>query len=787
MELSLEEKIKLVSGKGMWNTNDLNGRIDSITFSDGPHGIRKEVNGESYASSQPSTCFPTASCLACSWDIDLMTQIGHAIAKEAIEKEIDIILGPGINIKRTPICGRNFEYFSEDPYLSGILAASYINAIESKGVGTSLKHFAVNNQEANRQTANSQVDERALREIYLRGFELALSRSKPATLMCSYNRINGNYATENYRLLTEILRNEWDYKGCVISDWGACIDLAKSLEAGMDLEMPDSLGLHGKDLKKRIKSKQFDLRFLDRASNNIINLVEKYSVKKDISNLEELNTYEIARKAASESAVLLKNDGILPFKMSENRSLFVIGAMAQEVRIQGGGSSRINPKSSHNALDSLRKAGFLINYEPGYILESEDMDDDLIKRAIEMSRKADEILFFGGLTDNIEGEGFDRKDLNMPANQLHLLKEIAKLNKKIVYISFLGAPYRVDFLNDVSAFVQMYLAGEASSDALVDIISGRVNPSGKLAETWPIDLNDVLSNDYYDKSSKDLEYRESIFVGYRYFDSYDIKTRFDFGYGLSYSKFEYSDIKVDINLEKKKYIISFNLANISEIAGKEIVQVYIKNPKEYFLRASRELRGFTKVSLNAGEGKKVEIDLDPNSFSIYDPREKRYLDNSGIYEIQVCASLSDIKLRKEVIVNAEKYTKVERAALAHFFVKGKPTINKSSFEHLYDKRLSRFDKTRIGQYSLYNSLDDMAKVSWIAKLIRHIVLKSIKSMYNDVQKAQVKMMLEGAKSGPFDTVISQSKSIFLRNVGLFMVDLCNKRRIKAIKSLIFGR
>lgn len=786
MELSLEEKIRLVSGKGMWKTDDLGGKIKALTFSDGPHGIRKEVDGESYVSSEKATCFPTASCLACSWDPDLVSKMARSIAYEAIEKNVDIVLGPGINIKRTPVCGRNFEYFSEDPYLSGILAAAYINSVEEMGVGTSLKHFAVNNQEANRQTANSQVDERALREIYLRGFQLALEKSDPATIMCSYNRVNGHYASENHRLLTEILRDEWGYKGCVISDWGACINLPKSIEAGLDLEMPDSLGLHAKDLKKHIHKKLFDMKALDRASENILNLVKKYSKDKKITAVEKIDNHEIAKEIASESAVLLKNDGVLPLEINSDSRLVVIGKMAEEVRFQGGGSSHINPISMNNALDSLKSQGFTIAYEPGYLLETEEMDDDLVKRAVELSKTADKILFFGGLTEKIEGEGFDRQDLHMPFNQLHLIKELAKLGKKIVYISFSGAPYRVDFLEDVSAFLQMYLAGEASTEVMADIITGKVNPSGKLAETWPIDLKDVLSHDYYDDKSKDLQYRESIFVGYRFFDSYNMKARFDFGYGLSYSKFEYSNCELDINLEKREYKVRFDLENTSHFDGKEIVQVYIKNPKEYFLRAARELRGFAKVFLRSGEKKRVEIDLDSNAFSIYDPREHRFLDNYGVYEIHICASINDIRLTKEVDIKAEKYTKVEIAALAQFFVDQKPVINESSFEYLYGKKLSNFNKTWIGEYSLYNSLDDMANMSWMAKFIRFIILKTIKRMYNDASETQLKMMIEGAKTGPFDAVISQSKIKFLRNVGMFMVDLCNKRRIRAIKSLIFG-
>ena len=786
MDLSLDEKIKLVSGSGMWSTNDLNGKINKIIFADGPHGVRKELADNSYADSEKATCFPTASCVASSWDTKLIGQMAEAIAYEAIEKDIDIILGPGINIKRTPVCGRNFEYFSEDPFLAGNLAQAYINAAEKMGVGTSIKHYAVNNQEANRQTANSQVDERALREIYLRGFQIALSKSNPATLMCSYNRVNGSYASENSYLLTDILRKEWGYKGCVISDWGACINLPKSIEAGMDLEMPDSLGFHGRELKKHLKKNLLDQRHLDRASENVLKLIEKYAGKKEIiEDKKFIDNHEIARKISNQSAVLLKNDGVLPIDKKEDKEIILIGKLAEKFRFQGGGSSFINPKKLINPIESFKNEGFLVKYAPGYLLDTEEIDDKLVAEALDIAKSKGKIIFFGGLTEEVEGEGFDRLDLHMPANQIHLIKELSKLHKEIIYISFSGAPYRVDILDDVSAFLQMYLAGEACAESIVDLVTGRVNPSGKLAETWPIDLEDVLAHDYYTDSSKDLQYRESLFVGYRAFDSYNIKTRFDFGYGLSYTEFEYSDLEINLN-ENKDYSLSFNLKNIGNFDGAEISQVYIKNPDQYFLRAKRELKGFTKTFLKAGQEKRVEIQLDDNAFSIFDVRDKRFLENFGQYEIQVSSSLNDIRLRKEVQINSEKYTKVERSALAQYFVDEKPQINESSFEYLYDKRLSNFDKTWIGEYTLYNSINDMSKISWMAKLIRFIMERSIKSMYKDASTTQLKMMIEGARTGPFDTVISQSNIHLLRNLGLFMVDLCNKRRFKAIKSLIFG-
>lgn len=787
MKLSLEEKIRLLSGVGMWRTSDLNGKIKSLYLADGPHGIRKEVDGSSYIASEEATCFPTASCVASSWDEDLVGNMAKGIAREAIEKEISIVLGPGINMKRTPVCGRNFEYFSEDPYLSGMLAVSYINSMEEMGIGTSLKHFAGNNQEANRQTANSQINERTLREIYLRAFEIAIKKSNPATVMCSYNRLNGLYASENKWLLTKVLRDEWDYEGAVISDWGACIDLAKSLEAGLDLEMPDSLGIHGRLLKDKINKGEFDTKHLDRASNNILNLVEKYNPGKAKLDTKEYDNHELARKIASESMILLKNDGVLPINIDNAKSITIIGRLAEDMRFQGGGSSHINPKMHINAIQAFEIAGFNVTYAPGYLIDSEEMNDKLISEAMKACEDSDLVLFFGGLTDLIEGEGFDREDLHMPENQVHLIKELAKAGKEIIYLSFSGAPYKVDFINDVKAFIQVYLAGEAVSEALVDVITGVVNPSGKLAETWPRELADVFAHDYYSSTSKDLQYREGPFIGYRYFDSYDYPACFDFGYGLSYTDFMYSNMSVEIDVERRDYRVYCDIENTGDLDGKEIVQVYVNNPKGFFIRPNRELRGFAKVELKAGESKRICIELDENAFVVYDVRSQSFVDVPGSYEIQLASSLNDVRLSRTIKVEAKPYTKVEKASMSDFFAERVPEISEKTFEIMYGRRSSNFDKVCYRSYSLYNTIDEMAEESLMARIFRFFLIKIVEKRYNKDNDAQGKMMVEGAKSAPFDAVISQSKMPFLRNIGLFLVDLCNKKRFKSIKSLIFGR
>ena len=465
---NIHEKIKLLTGNGMWHTQETED-LPSVHLSDGPHGLRKQEEKERQNNvSLVSTCYPTASALACSWDVTAAERLGRAVAKEAWNADVAVLLGPGINMKRSPLCGRNFEYFSEDPFLAGRLGAAYVSAAQGEDVAVSLKHFAANNQETNRQTANSQIDERALREIYLSAFEYVVKTARPATVMASYNRLNGYYACENRHLLTEILREEWGFDGVVISDWGACADLAKAVKAGMDLEMPDSHGIHARKLKAALKAGEISEEDIAKAAGRIEKLVKKYApgnrAKKDTSD-----AHEIAKQLACESAVLLKNDGILP--ISQDADVVVIGALAEQMRFQGGGSSHINTASFPNALDALRKLGVTVTYAPGYSLKDEE-NRELEEQALALAAGQKTVLFFGGLTDQYEGEGYDRESLAMPANQLHLLNKICEVSPNVAVVSFSGAPYDMAFENRVRGILQMYLGGEAVGEACGELLTG---------------------------------------------------------------------------------------------------------------------------------------------------------------------------------------------------------------------------------------------------------------------------------------------------------------------------
>lgn len=783
VELTVKEKIRLITGNGMWRTDTLDGKVKELLLTDGPHGVRKEKVDNKYDDAEPATSFPTASCVACSFDTELIAQMAQALADEAKEKGTSILLGPGINMKRTPLCGRNFEYFSEDPYLSGTLAANYIKRIEEKGVGTSLKHFAVNNQESNRQTANSQVDERALHEIYLRAFEIGVTEGKPATVMSSYNKINGTYAGESKWLLTDVLRKKWGFEGAVVSDWSATVDLPACISAGMDLEMPDSLGIHGKDVERALEKGTLAMDDLDRAVQNVLALASEYGGEEEF---EAPNYDHLAKKIATESAVLLKNEEVLPVLPERTKEIVVIGALAHTMRFQGGGSSNMNAQVQVNALDAFKNAGFSVTFEPGYSIDSEDFDEEICKKAMNVVDANKPLIVFGGLTDIIEGEGFDRQHMHLPKNQQVLMERLKDLHQNIIYVSFSGAPYEMPFAEHVKGILQMYLAGQEVGQATVDLLTGVVNPSGKLAETWPYQLEDVLSTKYFDRKSKDLEYRESLFIGYRYFDTYDVPVLFPFGHGLSYTEFTYTDLIIEKTRGKIPTEISVQITNRGAVLGKESVQIYVKNPTEHFIREKRKLVGFGKVALAPGETKTLRIKIDARAFDVYDVQKHDYVQSPGEYVLQVASSIQCILLEKKIKIEGDPLPWDDRDELSDFYQE-RPNISQNTFKKLYGKPLSNFDRIVPGSYSLANSINDMAKVSRYARFIRKNVLRIIYARFSTREKndPQVQMMVEGALTGPVDAVICQSNIPYAHNVGLSMVDMANKKPLKAVTRL-FG-
>ena len=785
-DLTLDEKIDLVTGSGMWHTKDLNGKLDSCLLCDGPHGLRKQdENAASNNESVRATCFPTASALACGWDQDLASLEGKSIAKEAAAEGVTILLGPGTNIKRSPLCGRNFEYYSEDPHLAGKMATGFIKGVQSEKVGTSLKHFAANNQETKRMTSNSRIDERTLREIYLSAFEMAVTEAQPGTIMASYNQLNGRYACENKWLLTDVLRNEWGFEGLVMSDWGASTRLSESIKAGMDLEMPDSHGNHAKLLKAFIESGEVPIEDLDRAVSKILEMSDKYYRRIDEEALSKKNellskNHETAVDIETKCAVLLENNGILPINKNDFaregiKHLLLVGGMAENVRFQGGGSSHITTDDVMTALEAFENAGINAYYKKGYDANSAAinllMEDEAIKAAKAQAEEGLPVLFFGGLTDFAEGEGYDRKSLSMPDNQISLLRKICEVNKNTIFVAFGGSPFDMSPADGAAAIIMMYLGGEGVMEAVVKLITGEVNPSGKLAETFPLRLEDTPAYGNFATSSRNVDYREGLFVGYRHYDSFGIKTRYPFGFGRSYTDFEYKTMVASVKDNEVK--VTITVKNTGETAGAEVVQVYVKNPETGgLLRAKRELRGFDKIYLEPKEEKKAEVILPKRAFSIYDVKQHCWAVVPGIYKIEAAASVSDVRLTAEVEIEAD----------------GIPYGPALTFEELVGD-MGDLDNVKAGEYSIQNSLGQLSQRSLLGKIVLNKAKKEVYNMFpqKSHEDPEVMMYAEGVMEGTLDSVINESGGMLSSNIAQAIVDEANGHKLRAFGKILLRK
>ena len=656
-ELTLEEKASLCSGSDFWHTKTVD-RLDipAIMVSDGPHGLRKNVDlAENPNQAIEAVCFPAACATACSFDRKLIETLGKAIGEECRHEELAVILGPGCNIKRSPLCGRNFEYFSEDPYLAGQMAASHIKGVQSKGVGSCIKHFAANNQETRRFSVSAEVDERTLREIYFVPFETVIKEAKPWTVMCSYNRINGVHSSQNKWLLTDVLRDEWDFKGLVMSDWGAVDDRVEGIRAGLDLEMPTSLGKNDKLIAEAVEKGELSIAEVDKCVRRVLELIEKAEEGADPSTeWDKAKDHQLARKLASECIVLLKNENnILPLD-SKKKTAF-IGLFAKEPRYQGGGSSHINSYMIDSAVDCVKEYAD-VAYAQGYVTDEDRIDETLKKEAVDTAEKADTVVIFAGLPDSFESEGYDRTHIKMPQCQLDLIDAITQVNKNVVVVLHNGSPIEMPFVDKVSAIVEAYLCGDGSGGAVCDVLYGKVNPSGKLAETFPKKLSDNPSYINFPGEGDKVCYQEGIFVGYRYYDKKEIEPLFPFGFGLSYTTFEYSDLHLshtEID-EDKTLKVEVTVTNTGNVEGKEIVQLYVSDRESSVIRPVKELKGFEKVSLRPGESKKVVFTLDSRAFAYYDTSIHDWFVEYGAFDIMIGASSRDIRLTDTVYVNGKK-------------------------------------------------------------------------------------------------------------------------------------
>jgi beta-glucosidase len=655
-QLTLEEKAALTLGSDLWHTGGVERLgIEPIMVSDGPHGLRAQFESGDHVglgNSVPATCFPTASALASSWNTELLTRVGAAIGREARRWGVAVVLGPGVNMKRTPLCGRNFEYLSEDPHLAGVLGSAVTQGIQSQGIGTSVKHFAVNNQETDRMRVSAEVDERTLREIYLPAFERVITEAEPWTVMCAYNKINGRYASEHHWLLSDVLRAEWGFDGLVMSDWGAVHDRVAALRAGLDLEMPPVIGHSDVAVLDAVRNGELDEQILDRTVRRVLALEQKSRpARQDRATFDEGDHHLLARAAAAESAVLLKNDaGLLPLDPAAKSNVLVVGEFARTPRFQGAGSSQVNPTKIDIALDELTAlAGpdTVINYAPGFSLTDPTADDRLLADATSAAAASDVVLAFLGLPAAAESEGYDRDDIDLPANQLALLAAVSAANPRVAVILANGSVVSTDdWQHQAAAIMECWLSGQAAGGAVADLIFGVANPSGKLAETIPVRLEDNPSYLNFPGEEGVVRYGEGIFIGYRGYDRTASEVSFPFGHGLSYTSFAISDLAVSVTGsvagDDLDVAVTATVTNTGDRAGAEVVQVYVGDPEASVARPERELRDFTKINLAPGESGTVESHLRSRAFAFWSTRHHRWVVEAGDFTVSVGSSSRDL-------------------------------------------------------------------------------------------------------------------------------------------------
>lgn len=654
-QMTLEEKAGLCSGLDFWHTKPVQRLgVPSTMVSDGPHGLRKqdqEADHLGVNDSIKAVCMPAACATAASFDRELIHRMGEAIGDSCQHEELSVVLGPAVNIKRSPLCGRNFEYFSEDPYLAGEMAASYINGVQSRNVGTSIKHFAANSQEHRRMSSSSNADERTLREIYFPAFETSVKKAQPWTVMCSYNRINGVYASENPWLLTEVLRNEWGFEGYVMSDWGAVSDRVAGVAAGLDLEMPSSGGVNDRRIVEAVRSGKLDEAKVDLACERILNIVYRYLENaKPETPWDKEADHLLSAKIASECMVLLKNNGLLP--LSKEDDVAFIGEFAAKPRFQGGGSSHINSFKTTSALEAAKD--LKITYAQGYSAGRDCATDEQIAEAVEAAKKAKVAVVFAGLPDSYESEGYDRTHMRMPECQNRLIEAVAAANPNTVVVLHNGSPVEMPWIDKVGAVLEAYLGGQAVGIATVQILFGDVNPSGHLPETFPRKLADNPSYLFYGGEGDKADYREGVFVGYRYYDKKEMDVLFPFGHGLSYTTFAYSDLRLSASeiTDQDTLTVTVTVKNTGDRAGKTVVQLYVGDDKSTVLRPVRELKGFEKVALEPGQSKEVSFTLGKRSFAYWNEQIHDWHVETGTFTIQVGQSSRDISLTGTVTVKS---------------------------------------------------------------------------------------------------------------------------------------
>ena len=785
-ELTTEEKAALAAGTDFMFTNPVPRlNIPQIRMSDGPHGLRVQTKGgdNGVAGSEPATAFPTAALTACGWNEDNLYKMGEAIGEEARHYGIDVVLGPGVNIKRNPLAGRNFEYFSEDPLLAGKMGAAEINGRQSRGVGVSLKHFALNNAENYRFMGDSVCDERAMREIYLKAFEIAVKTAKPETVMCAYNKINGSYCCQNKWLLSGVLRKEWGFGGLVMTDWGATHDRIKMLQAGLDLEMPGDTDICRKWIIDGIKSGELAEETLDKAVENVLKLAYKHEEQK-IEQTDFAAHDFLAEEIAEDCAVLMKNDGTLP--LSAEKTYFVVGELFEKMRYQGSGSSMINPWRLTAPKTAFDNTGVKYDYCKGYKENQIAPDKTLIDEAVKRVEKYDTALVFIGLTDYVESEGCDRENMRLPENQLALIDALIKTGKKIVVLLYGGAPIELPFADKAAAILNMYLPGQRGGEATRKLLFGEKNPCGKLAETWVKSYSDAPYGEAFSKTKIEV-YKESVFVGYRYYRKTNKKVAFPFGSGLSYTTFGYSYMKIEENDDG--ITVSATITNTGSRFGAEIVELYVKAPKTDVFKPEKELRAFTKVYLAAGESKEITIIVNKVDLAYYNVKEKRYVLESGVYEFQLCSDCETVRLSETIKIEGENISSPYDNDIFGIYENSPDIVSDEAFEKMSGLKIPALPPVK--PITLESRFTDM-KETFMGRILYSAVLSVAKK---DMKKAL--KLPEGAerdnkiKGAMFLKRILESNSIITMSMSAGkscpyyfakgFVDLANGHIIKGIK------
>ncbi len=789
-KLTLEEKACLLSGHKSWHTNKVS-RVDipSIFLTDGPHGLRKKREDSKQiglGETEPATAFPTAVTSGSTWNKELVYKMGEAMGKECNHYGVHLILGPAVNIKRNPLCGRSFEYFSEDPLISGLMGASLTRGIEDRGVGTSVKHYACNNNEENRYFGDSIVDERAFREIYLKGFEHIVKKGKPATLMCAYNKVNGTYASENKKLLTDIPRGEWGFDGLIMSDWGAVNDRVAGLNAGLDLEMPGDI-LHNNQLiinavKEGRVSEQILNTSVKRVLNMVYNGIDGARVQEPCFEENSLLSGDIS----CEGAVLLKNqNNLLP--LDENGNYLVIGELFEKMRYQGAGSSLLRPYKLVTPKNAFDQNGVNYRYEVGYKESSLKADEKLVNSALESAKTADTIIFFGGLTEYAESEGFDRENMLLPENQRTLIEKLCNLGKKVVFVIYGGSPIELDSAEKADAILNMYLPGQEGGRSTYELLFGKVSPSGRLCESWPYHYSDHPFGDELAKTTNDL-YKESIFVGYRYYSSFNVPVRYPFGYGLSYTKFSYHDMT--LNQENNEFVISVTIKNEGKFAGSEVVELFVEAPKTEFIKPLRELRGFEKVYIEPGEQKRVTVRVDVCDMKYYHNDAWR-LEN-GIYKFQLCSDVNSVILEKSYeITNGERL--ISSLEIANLYATKERFLNITTedFEKVIGRKITLVPVSR--PYDLNTPMRDYKSAGgkFIFGLITFVFKCMIKfaSLGKDSEDKQTKIKnayfaMKTIQSMSIRSLSYASEGMVTHRMALGLLDIVNNKPFRGIWKLI---